>query len=85
MKAAMTVGELSKMIEGMDAGAPVVVGIIEGGMYDAAYVDQMVIGDTPTLHIVCHERPRAWEGEQPSPNSDGTASLEYDPDQDGPP
>ena len=87
----LTVKKLSDAIEGLDPDAQVVVGIIDGPAFNAAYADQQVhtIADVdrehrltlrdaaaPALYICCYEQPRPWEGQQPT--EDGT--LKYDPD-----
>jgi hypothetical protein len=76
----------------------VVVGIINGPRYNAAYSNQEVcgravalgpdhhelLGEAPALYICCYEEARPWEGAQPTFNEDGTATLEYDPDDEEP-
>ncbi len=39
---------------------------------------------TPVLYICCYEQPRPWEGQQPTINDDGTATLRYDPEDPNP-
>lgn len=93
----LTVKKLLEVIEGLDPDAHVVVGIINGPTFNAAYAEQAVhttaevdtdqnlsLRDTSSLalYICCYEQPRPWEGIQPRINEDGTATLEYDPEDD---
>lgn len=80
----MTVRRLLEALDGLDPEAPVVVGIINGPAYDAAYAEQQVRGGTLSAYICCYEEPRAWEGPPPALNEDGTATLEYDPEDEDP-
>jgi hypothetical protein len=96
----LTVKQLMDAVEDLDPDAQVVVDIIDGPAFNAAYAEQMVhttadvelvdgehrltLRDTAALalHICCYAQPRPWEGEQPKLNADGTATLEYDPEDD---
>lgn len=92
----LTIAKLLEAIEGLDPDAQVVVGIINGDTYNAADAEQQVrakaiaLGpdshelreEAPALYILCYEQPRPWEGQQPTLHEDGTATLEYDPNDD---
>ncbi len=95
----LTVKTLIAALEGLDPDAQVVVGIINGDRYNAAYADQQVCATAdvdedhhltlrdataPALYICCYEQPRPWEGQQPTLHEDGTATLRYDPEADNP-
>jgi hypothetical protein len=95
----LTVKKLFEAIQGLDPDAQVIVGIINGPRFNAAYADQRVCGvaevdedqrltlratTSPALNICCYEQPRPWEGQQPTVNKDGTATLRYDPEDDKP-
>lgn len=80
MSTVLTVAELLKSLEGLDLDAPVVVGIINGAAYNAAYAEQQVREGTLSAYICCYEEPRPWEGTPPVLNEDGTATLEYEPE-----
>jgi hypothetical protein len=95
----LTVATLLEAIDGLDPDAQVVVGIINGPTFNAAYAEQvihttaqvdaehnlMLCGPAAlTLCICCYEQPRPWEGVQPTLNADGTATLRYDPEDDNP-
>ena len=92
----LTVAKLTTTIAGLDPDAQVVVGIINGGRYNAAYAEAQVCGkavplaperfelrgEAPALYICCYEDPRPWEGRRPAIVEDGTATLEFDRDAD---
>ncbi|QOJ16791.1 MAG: hypothetical protein HRU76_03970 [Phycisphaeraceae bacterium] len=94
----LTIQKLLDAIEGLPPDAQVVVGIIDGPRYNAAYAEQQVcghavsigpdrqelIGEAAALYICCYEQPRPWEGAQPMLHEDGTATLRYDPEDDNP-
>jgi hypothetical protein len=95
----LTVKKLIAALEGLDADAQVVVGIINGPAYNAAYAEPQVrttaevdedqrvsLGHAsePALYICCYEQPRPWEGQQPTIHDDATATLEYDPEDEDP-
>lgn len=95
----LTVKTLIAALEGLDADAQVVVGIINGPRFNAAYADQQVCATAevdedhrltlrcttaPALYICCYEQPRPWEGAKPMLREDGTATLRYDPEDDDP-
>lgn len=75
----LTVAKLLEALDGLDPDAPVVVGIIDGAAYNAAYAEQQVRGGTLSAYICCYEEPRPWEGPPPVLNEDGTATLRHDP------
>ncbi len=79
----LTVAKLSAVLDGLDPDALVIVGIIEGPRFNAAYADQAVIGGALAAYICCYEEPREWEGQQPG-LSDGNPTLEYNPDDEPP-
>ena len=91
----LTVKKLFEAMQGLDPNAQVIVGIINGPRFHAAYAEQQVcaaaevygnhrvaLRDTsaPALYLCCYEQPRPWEGQQPTVNDDGTATLRYDPE-----
>lgn len=93
----LTVKKLFEALQGLAPDAQVVVGVINGPAYNAAYAEQQartaadvdadhsltLRGTTsPALYICCYEQPRPWEGMQPTPNQDGTATLRFDPEDD---
>jgi hypothetical protein len=92
----LTVAQLLDALEGLAPDAQVVVGIINGPRYSAAYANRQVCGtavalspdhhelrgEAPALYVCCYEQPRPWEGVQPTLSEDGTAMLEYDPEED---
>jgi len=80
MGAPLTVRQLLGVVDGLDSEAPVIVGIINGPTFNAAYADQQVRGGILSLYICCYENPRPWEGPQPIDRGHGSASLEYDPE-----
>ena len=95
----LTVKKLFEAMQGLDPEAQVVVGIINGPRFNAAYAEQHVCATaevdeehrvtlrdttTPALYLCCYEQPRPWEGQQPTINPDGTATLRYDPEDDNP-
>ena len=94
----LTVAKLLKAIEGLDPDAQVIVGIINGPIFNAAYADNPwcgkavqldaerfeLRGEAMALNICCYEQARPWEGPMPTINDDGTATLKYDPDKDDP-
>jgi hypothetical protein len=95
----LTVKELFEALQGLDPNAQVVVGIINGPRFSAAYAEQRVCAKAdvdkvhrvtlreataPVLFLCCYEQPRPWEGQQPTLNPDGTATLRYDPEDDNP-
>lgn len=94
----LTVDTLLAALDGLNPDAQVVVGIINGPRYNAAYAEQQVCGkavplspehhelrgEAPALYICCYEQPRPWEGAQPTLHEDGTATLRYDPEDDNP-
>ncbi len=95
----LTVKKLFEALQGLDPDAQIVVGIINGPAFNAAYADKQVRAtadiDTdhrltlrgtsaPVFYLCCYEQPRPWEGPQPTVNEDGTATLRYDPDDDNP-
>lgn len=95
----LTVKKLFEAMQGLDPDAQVVVGIINGPRSNAAYAEQQVcatadvnedhhvtLRDTtaPALYLCCYEQPRPWEGQQPTVNEDGTATLRHDPDDPNP-
>ncbi|MCW5775976.1 MAG: hypothetical protein KIS87_06025 [Phycisphaeraceae bacterium] len=95
----LTVKKLFEAMQGLDPDAQVVVGIINGPRFSAAYAEQQVcaaaevdgnhrvtLRDTaaPALYLCCYEQPRPWEGQQPTVNEDGTATLRYDPNDPNP-
>ncbi|MBX3404392.1 MAG: hypothetical protein KF699_13355 [Phycisphaeraceae bacterium] len=95
----LTVKKLFDALQGLDPDAQVVVGIINGPCFNAAYAEQQVrttanvdedqrltLRDaaSPALYLCCYEQPRPWEGQQPTINPDGTATLRYDPEDDNP-
>jgi hypothetical protein len=79
----LSVAGLEAAMHGLAPDTPVVVGIINGPRFNAAYADQFVIAGAPALYICCHEEPRPWEGEPPTINEDGTATLSYRPPKPG--
>ncbi len=64
----LTVAQLRKVLDGLDPDAVVVVGIIEGPLYNAAYAEQQVVGNALTAYICCYEQSRTWEGERLQPD-----------------
>jgi len=95
----LTVKKLITVLEGLDPDAQVVVGIMNGERFNAAYAEQQVctvaevddeqrvtLGDStaPALYICCYEQPRPWEGQLPTIHEDGTATLNYDPEDEDP-
>jgi hypothetical protein len=95
----LTVKKLFEAPQGLDPDAQVVVGIINGPQFNAAYADQQICGVAEideehrltlagltalALNLCCYEQPRPWEGQQPTVNEDGTATLRYDPDDPNP-
>jgi len=91
----LTIAKLLEAIEGLDPDAQVVVGIINGPTFNAAYAEPQVrttaevdseqsltLCGPPALalYVCCYEQPRPWEGQQPTHHADGTATLEYDPE-----
>jgi hypothetical protein len=92
----LTVAKLLEALQGLDADAQVVVGIINGPAYNAAHADQEVRGtavqlsaerfelrgEAPVLYVCCYEQPRPWEGPPLTLAEDGTAALEFDPEDD---
>ena len=75
----LTVGQLLEALKGLDPEAPVVVGIINGPRYSAAYAEQRACADVMSGYICCYETPRPWEGPRPTALGEGTATLEFDP------
>lgn len=75
----LTLGQLLEAFEGLDRDAPVIVGIINGPRFNAAYAQHMVCAGAPAAYICCYEEARPWEGPPPTINGDGTATLEFDP------
>jgi hypothetical protein len=75
----LTVAQLLEALDGLDPDAPVVVGIINGPAFNAAYAQKEVRGGIMSGYICCYEQPRPWEGRVPTAHGDGTASLEHDP------
>jgi hypothetical protein len=90
----LTVKALIAALDGLDPEAQVVVGVINGPRFNAAYAEQEACGiadveqstrltlreeTAPALYICCYEQPRPWEGQQPTLNPDGTGTLRYDP------
>ena len=93
----LTVKKLLAALEGLDLDAQDVIGIINGPRYNAAYAHQEVCTvaevdaeqqlmlreeAAPALYICGYEQPRPWEGPQPTVAEDGTATLEFDPEDD---
>ncbi len=76
----LTVAKLLTALEGLDPDAPVIVGIIDGRRYDAAYADQLVSAGTLSAYICCYPKPRAWEGPKPGTTELGRLLLGLDPD-----
>ena len=77
----LTYAKLLAAFEGLDPDAPVIVGIINGPSFNAAYAEQQVRAGTLAAYICCYEDPRPWEGPAPTPAGDGTTTLRYDPKQ----
>ena len=95
----LTVKKLFEAMQGLNPDAQVVVGIINGPRFNAAYAEAQVCATAevdehhrltlrdaaaPALYLCCYEQPRPWEGKQPTINPDGTATLRYDPEDDNP-
>ncbi len=94
----LTVETLLAAVQGLAPDAQVVVGIINGDRYSAAYADQQVCGvavelgpehhelrgEAPALYICCYENPRPWEGAQPTESEGGTQTLEFHPEDEPP-
>ena len=77
---ALTLGQLLKAFEGLDHDAPVIVGIINGPRFNAAYAQHLVCAGAPAAYLCCYEQPRAWEWPSPPKvNGDGTATIEFNP------
>lgn len=75
----LTLGELLKALEGLAPDAPVIVGIINGPRFNAAYAQHMDCAGAPAAYICCYEEARPWEGTTPTVKGDGTATLALDP------
>jgi len=89
----LTVKNLLAALDGLDPDAQVVVGIINGPRFNAAYAQHEVCGiavplgqdrvelrgEGWALYICCYEEPRPGEGPRPEISGDGTATLRYDP------
>lgn len=75
----LTVGKLLEALEGLDPDTPVVVGIIDGHRYDAAYADQHVSMNVLCAYICCYQKPRDWEGPKPEDTPFGRQILGLDP------
>jgi hypothetical protein len=54
----LTVRSLAETLVSLDPDAIVVVGIINGGLYTAAYANAEAGPDGPRLYIGCYEQPR---------------------------
>jgi hypothetical protein len=80
----LTVAKLLAAADGLDPDALVIGGIMNGPRFNAAYADQQVCAGALALYICCYEDPRPWEGPAPTPSGDGTATLEFDPADEGP-
>lgn len=75
----LTVATLLEALHGLDPEAQVVVGIINGPAYNAAYAEQQVRGtavqlsaerfelhgEGSVLYVCCYVQPRPWEGPPP--------------------
>ena len=72
----LTVKGLMATLEGLDPDAQVVVGIVDGPSYNAAYAEQhacaraevdrdqrltLLEAAAPALYLCCYEQPRPWE------------------------
>ena len=85
----MTLGELLEAFKGLDRDAPVLVGIINGPRFNAAYAEPQPCSGTKggvggvrgmAAYLCCYEQPRAWEWPSPPKvNGDGTATIEFNP------
>jgi hypothetical protein len=75
----LTAAKLLEVLDGLDPDARVIVGIIDGPRYNAAYADQQVVGDAVHLCICCYEEPRPWEGPKPTFDADGNLSIDVGP------
>ncbi len=95
----LTVKKLFEAMQGLDPDAQVVVGIINGPRFNAAYAEQQVCATAdvdadqrvtlldataPALYLCCYEQPRPWEGALPTINPDGTATVRFDPEDPNP-
>ncbi len=85
----MTLGELLDAFKGLDRDTPVLVGIINGPRFNAAYAEPQPCSGTKggvggvremAAYLCCYEQPRPWEWPiPPKVNGDGTATIEFDP------
>ena len=76
----LTVAKLIEATKGLDADAPVIVGIINGPRFNALDAFEEAAGESLHLYILCDEDPRDWEGPPPTINEDGSRTLEFDPE-----
>lgn len=75
----LTVGQLLVALDGLDPSTPVVVGIINGPRFNAAYAQKEVCAGAMAAYLCCYEEPCPWDGQTPTIRGDGTAVLEFAP------